>query len=179
MKKVLFVLFIVMFIGITWGSNTDKLDKFFNAIPEFKYSEKIKELIKSDYPILISDSRLSDSINLNVILLVTLMDQESDFRWGVTGDSGLAKGIFQLHEEAIQQCYIVGFKPSNKNSKFYFENLFRFPLTQVKFAIEYLSYFYEYGGVDCMIKYWNNNDWYKKDIEILYQYYYSIWNGLK
>lgn len=178
MKNLFLFLLFVLFIGIAWGSNTDKLNKFFNEIPEFKHSEKIKELIVLDYPELISDSRLSDSLNLNVILLVTLMDQESDFRWNVTGDSGLAKGIFQLHLEAIQQCYIVGFKPSEKDSKFYFDNLFKFPLTQVKFAITYLTYFYKYGGVDCMIRYWNNNDWYKKDIESLYQYYYSIWESL-
>jgi hypothetical protein len=179
MKKFLFIfIYFVLFISIAWGSNTNKLDKFFNAIPEFKYSDKVKELIVSNYPELISDSRISDSVNLNVILLVTLMEQESDFRWNVTGDSGKAKGILQLHKKAIQQCYIVGFKPSNKDYEFYFDNLFKFPLTQIKFGIEYLTYFYEYGGVDCMIRYWNNNDWYKDDIESLYQYYYSIWESL-
>jgi hypothetical protein len=174
MKKLFIFLFIIFIISLAWG----QIDKFWKSIPDFEHKTKVLELLKTNYPSLLEDNNISDSIDFNVILLVALIDQESDFNWRAIGDNGNAKGLFQLHLEAIQQCYIVGFRPSNKDSKYYFSNLEKFPLTQWKFAIEYLSYWYEYGGIDIMIRFWNSNDWYLSDLMEDYQYYYLIWNEI-
>jgi hypothetical protein len=145
---------------------------FFRYTGEGKLEERVMESYCA-YIDTVAFEAPTKEIGFNIVLLVAIIEVESNWNLRAVGDGGKAHGMFQFHQEAIDQVYKVT-KYSWSNGLRVTE-LKKYPLRQLQLACEYLSYWYSYGGVDSMLRYWNYTEAWNQKIKSSYQKWYEAW----
>lgn len=173
-----FVILLIMILGVTTTMFSEtKLYSFIKSVLSTKLSST--RLVYSYLEILFQENgklnlTITSQLDLNPILIIALMDLESEFNQTISGDNGKAIGFFQLHDIALQDVcrYDNLLKPIyEKSFKSDFRLIAKYPIRQLEFALAYLHYYYDVKGIDGMIKLWNYNDSYKTKLEKFYKFY--------
>lgn len=158
------------------------IDKIYDFIADTLYERIENKEVVLRYLELIFDENnildkeyIKDTIDLNPLLIIVLMDLESSFRQTVIGDNGKAMGYFQLHKICLEDVsrYNDQLKELYENYfKNNFEHLLKHPIRQLEYALSYLQYYYKVGGVDRMIHNWNYTDNFKIKLIDFYDKWY-------
>lgn len=120
---------------------------------------------------------ITKEINLNIVLVIALMEVESNFNLKAVGDGGKAQGLFQLHQIAIDQVYKV--KGYSWIKSLPHKEIYKYPLRQLQIALDYLQYWHSVGGVEKMLTMWNYTTNFQQKIAIVYEKYYLLLQGEK
>ncbi len=146
------------------------------ALEKSDLSEKAISLIE-DYISRVEFELPRKEVGFNVVLLMAIIEVETNFRNSAVGDGGKAHGLFQLHQEAIDQVAKV--KKDDQSFSWSrslkVDTVKKYPLRQFQVAVEYLSYWYSYGGTETMLRYWNYTEAWRERVDAAYPIWYARW----
>ncbi len=151
MKKYFLIGMLLLFMTLfLFGEDGINFEEKYNFVKEQMIKRGMSEYLSDKLSKTINEEiitlKLSEK-NINPILMLSLIDVESDFR-NILGDNGKSFGFYQIQEVTV--WYVMNFFPdikekyirikelSKQNGKTFEQEMLKYPILQTQISIRYL-----------------------------------------